>query len=364
MQNFIKYLIIIIFINFHVHGNDALYSIQDNQVFLQNDNNILDLREKAKNIAFENAFKVLMRKIIDPKDLKSVNQLDNPEIDQLVNDYKISDEQISDISYSANISVNFNQKSVLQFFRINKIRVQTLVSDEYLVFPILDKVNTLYLWEMNNIWYDNLKSDYDSVGLLKLYFPEKNHLNKLKISARQIIKRDITAIKNFLKNHKKKQGIIIFLKENFDKEASGFKSDLSLIVFSDDNFEEIKIFDKNKFNEIYPTSQIKLISKTVINELQIWWKMKANKLDLNSNMITEIFIENYYDGLKKSLLIEKTLFNIFDDDEITLYQVQDDSVIYRVMSNFSIDKINLSLSKYGLIIKPGNENIFSIDEIN
>ena len=78
-----------------------------------------------------------------------------------------------------------------------------------------------------------------------------------------------------------------------------------------DNFEEIKIFDKNKFNEIYPTSQIKLISKTVINELQIWWKMKANKLDLNSNMITEIFIENYYDGLKKSLLIEKTLFNIF-----------------------------------------------------
>ena len=114
-------------------------------------------------------FRTIMKKIIDPKDLKSVNQLDNPEIDQLVNDYKISDEQISDISYSANISVNFNQKSVLQFFRINKIRVQTLVSDEYLVFPILDKVNTLYLWEMNNIWYDNLKSDYDSVGLLVLH---------------------------------------------------------------------------------------------------------------------------------------------------------------------------------------------------
>jgi hypothetical protein len=92
--------------------------------------------------------------------------------------------------------------------------------------------------------------------------------------------------------------------------------------------------------------------------------MKANKLDLNSNMINEIFIEHNYDGLKKSLLIEKTLFDIFNDDEITLYQVQDDSVIYKVMSNFSIDKINLSLSKYGLIIKPGNENIFSIDEIN
>ncbi len=364
MRNFIKYLIIIIFINFHVYGNDALYSIQDNQVFLQNDNNILDLREKAKNIAFENAFRILMKKIIDSKDLKNVNQLENPEIDKLVNDYKISDEQISDISYSANISVNFNQKSVLQFFRKNKIKVQTLVSDEYLVFPILDKVNTLYLWEINNTWYDNLKSDYDEVGLLKLYFPEKNHLNKLKISARQIIKRDIFAIKDFLKIHKKKKGIIIFLRENFDKEAGGFKSDLNLTIFTDDNFEEIKITEKNRVNEIHSTSQIKLISKKVINELQMWWKMKANRLDLNSNMISEIFIEHYYDGLKKSLLIEKTLLNIFNDDEITLYEVKDDSVIYKVMSNFSVDKINLSLSKYGLIIRPGDKNTFSIDEIN
>ena len=67
------------------------------------------------------------------------------------------------------------------------------------MFPILDNVNTLYLWETNNIWYDNLKSDYDGVGLLKLYFPDKNHFNKLNISARQIIKRDIFAIKDFLK---------------------------------------------------------------------------------------------------------------------------------------------------------------------
>ena len=136
----------------------------------------MELREQAKNIAFENAFRLLIKKIIDSEDIKSVNQIDNPKIDELVNDYKITDEQISEISYSANISVNFNQKSILQFFKKNKIRVQTLVSDEYLVFPILDKVNTLYLWEMNNIWYDNLKSDYDDVGLLKLFFPEKNHL--------------------------------------------------------------------------------------------------------------------------------------------------------------------------------------------
>ena len=138
---------------------------------------------------------------------------------------------------------------------------------------------------------------------------------------------------------------------------------MNLTIFTDDNFEEIKIIDKNNFGEVYSTSQIKLISKTVVNELQMWWKRKANKLDLNSNTINEIFIENYYDGLKKSLNIEKTLFNIFNNDEITLYQVKGDSIIYKVMSNFSTDKINLSLSKFGLVIKPGKNNTFLIDEI-
>ena len=139
---------------------------------------------------------------------------------------------------------------------------------------------------------------------------------------------------------------------------------MNLTVFTDDNFEEIKIIDKNNFDEIFITSQIKLLSKSVINELQMWWKKKANKLDFTSDKISEIFIEHYHDNLKKSLLIEKTLFNIFNNDEITLSQVQSESVIYKVVSNFSIDKINLSLSKFGLIIKPSENKIYSIDEIN
>ena len=358
LKNFIKYLFIIIFINFHVYGNDALYSIQDNQVFLQNDNNILDLREKAKDIAFENAFKILIKKIIDTKDLRSINKLDNIEIEKLINDYKISDEQISEISYTANISVNFNPKSILEFFRNNKIRIQTLVSEEYLVFPILDKFNTLYLWEINNTWYDNLKSDYDELGLLKLYFPERNHLNKLKISARQIIKRDVQAIKSFLNVHEKKEGYYYFLKEDFDKKALGFKSNLYLTTFSNNTFEDIQIFDKDKFDELAPTSQIKLISKTVINELQIWWKTKANSLDLASETIKEIFIEHYYDGLKKSILVENTLRDIFNNNEITVHQIKGNSIIYKVISNFSQDKINLSLSKFGLRINMNEQNIF------
>ena len=66
-----------------------------------------------------------------------------------------------------------------------------------------------------------------------------------------------------------------------------------------------------------------MISKTVINELQIWWKTKANSLDLASETIKEIFIEHYYDGLKKSILVENTLRDIFNNNEITVHQIKE-----------------------------------------
>ena len=61
------------------------------------------------------------------------------------------------------------------------ITINTLISEEYLVFPIFKKFNTIYLWEKDNFWYDNLIQEYDNQSLLKLYFPEKNHLNKFRI---------------------------------------------------------------------------------------------------------------------------------------------------------------------------------------
>ena len=218
MQNFFRYFFIIFILNFHVHGNDSLYLIKDNQVFIQNEDNISDLREKAKTIAFENAFRILVKKIADPRDFSKISLIEEIKLNSLVTDYNITNEIISDISYSANIAVNFNPDLILDLLKKKNLRIQTLVSDQYLVLPIMKRFNTLYLWESNNLWYENLKEEYDDVSLLKLYFPAKNHLNKLRISANQILNEDTDSLKEFLKFHNKKNAIIIIMQEDFDNQ--------------------------------------------------------------------------------------------------------------------------------------------------
>ncbi len=364
MQNFFRYFFIFFFINYHVYGDDALYSIKDNQVFLQNDNNILDLRESAKFIAFENAFSILVKKIIEPKDLIKLNRLEDVSVEKLVNDYKITNEDISEISYSANISVNFNQNLILQFFKKNNIRVQTLVSDIYLIFPILKKFNTFYLWEKNNNWYNSLKSEYDNDGLLKLYFPEQNHLNKLRISSDHILNNDFETIKNFLKIHKKNKAIIIVLEETFDNDLKKFKTQVDLSLLEDNYKETIKIFGKTKYEENSSTSQIKLVSKIVINELQNWWKLKVDDLESQTEEIKELFVEHNFLNLKKNIFVENILKKIFSNDEVTLTQINSKSAYFKILSSSSIDKINLSLETYGLTLKQKTKNIYFIEEIN
>ena len=151
-------------------ANDDIYFIENNEIYLENNGNVLELRENAKEISFQNALNILAKKILDPADFRKFQQLEETNISNLVKDYQIQSEKINDINYYTNISINFSKEKIKNFFRKNNITINALVSEEYLVFPVFKKFNTLYLWEKDNYWYDNLIQEYDQQSLLKLFF--------------------------------------------------------------------------------------------------------------------------------------------------------------------------------------------------
>ena len=118
-------------------------------------------------------------------DIIKFQQFQDIKISNLVKDYQIQSEKINDIKYYANISVNFSKEKVKSFFSKNNIIINTLVSEEYLVFPLFNKFNTFYLWE--KITIGTIIQEYDKQSLLKLFFPDKSHLNKFRISPVDLI---------------------------------------------------------------------------------------------------------------------------------------------------------------------------------
>ena len=347
-KNFLKFFLLLFTCFKFVHANDSIYTVKDNKIFLQNEGNVLELREQAKKIAFEKAFNIVTKKILESSELRKLDRLEKIDISSLIKDFKIVEEKITDTNYSSNISVNFNSDSILNFFRNQKIKSKILVSEEYLVFPVFKKFNTFFLWENDNYWYESLFDEYDELGLLKLYFPKKNHINKLRISPKQILTEDSNSINNFLKLHNKKKAIIIYLEENYDLNQNRLKSKVSVNLFSKDNYETIKLFNNYEYSELSELSNMKFISKIVINELQNWWKNKIDSYDFESAKENVFFLKLKTKDLKKNILIEQRINEILGKKSLILFEFDKKKIIYKITTNFSIEKLNLALESSNL----------------
>ncbi len=364
MLNLILKLVIISFICFlDTKANETIYTVKDNEVLLQNDQNVLELREQAKKIAFEKAFNILTKKILEPSELRKLDRVGEIDISILIKDFKIVEEKITDINYSSNITVNFNQDLISNFFETLDVKSKVLVSEEYLVFPVFKKFNTFYLWENDNYWYDSLLDEYDELGLLKLFFPKKNHINKLRISAKDLIDEDVMSVKNFLELHNKKKAIIIILEENYNLELNKHESFVFAKLFSSNRFDDIKLFQKGTYTESSEFSNVKLISKLIINELQEWWKNQIDSIKFESEEEITFFIKLETADLKNNILIERKINKILGKKGFNIHELDNTYITYKVKTKYSIDQLNLALEvdDFRLIELEEDKNYFMLE---
>ena len=349
MLKILSLIIFFYFINIaSCFANEEIYNIKNNEVYLENNGNVLELRENAKNISFKNGFNILAKNILTPEDFLKFTQISDFNPTELVSDYKIESEKITEINYYAEISINFNPERVRKFFSENSINLNIFVSESYLIFPVFKKFNTLYLWDKENFWYDFLLEEYDQQSLLKLYFPKKSNINRLKISAEQIINMNTDKIVDFLNLYNKKKAIIIFLDQKFDINENKFDIKLDAKLFSNNTFTQIKIGDDDLSIKGKNSSEIDLVAKFIINELQNWWKSRIDSGELANNSESLILISIDSEDIKKSFFIEEALFEIIGIENAKIKELRGKKIIYEISTNFSIKNINLRLESKSL----------------
>ena len=343
-------------------ADDNIFSIKNNEIFLDNDRDILDIRKQAKKIAFENAFKILTEKILEPSDLVKITQIKDFKIENFVKDYQLQKEKISDVSYLSIFDVNFNPEKINSFFSKLNIRTNTFISESYVLIPIMKKFNTFYLWEEDNYWYDYLREEYDDRGLVKIFFPEKSHKNKLKISAKQIIDDDTISLSKFLEFYKKKKALIIYVEENYNYEDKLFEVILKTKIFNQNQFNEIFIIDEELFKKRSKTSQLEIIAKISIKEIETWWKKQIDLINEDSDEFEEIYLSFDTQKLSESLLKENKIRQILGDDNMILTEFSDGKTIFKIFTNYKVKQLNLALepSNIKLIPIPNKKNFFTI----
>ena len=340
-----KKLIIVLlqfFIFSFIKAEDSIFEIKDNEVFLDNSGDILELRNKSKQIAFKNAFTILTEKILSSEDNQKIYGKIGANLESLVADFKFQKEKISDVNYFAVIDVNFDSKKVKSLFSEINLQANIFVSETFLVIPIMKKFKTFYLWEKDNYWYDFLKNEYEEQGLLKLYFPEKNHKNKLLISANKLLDKNFEEIDRFLKEHKKRKAIIAFVNESYNYEKKIFETEIKSFVYQNNQFINVNILADKSLKKKSKKSQIDLLAKIYIKDLQFWWKNQIDRSKNNSNKGIN-FIVFELENTKRSIELEGLLFKILGEKNMILKEFSKNRIVYSINTDYSIDQINLAL---------------------
>ena len=283
------------------------------------------------NKGFKKAFKELMGKLVQSKDLKKTKDININEIKSMIETFSIKEEKFIKKTYNLNLGVSFNKKKIFKYLDTKNIFPAQIVEEKFLFIPIvIDQSNIDLLVFSNNPIHKNWKDENKKDYLIEYILPTEDleDLNLIKNNYLELENYDFTEIikKYFLDN----SIIALFFKDNNQ-----------IKVLSKINIREKKVIKSNSFENIDLDNNEDL--NELIGSLKIIYEdfWKENNL-INTSIKLPLLIQVDNNDLNLSLKFEKTL------DKIDL------------ISNYSINKFNKDFIFYEIIFNGTSTNFINI----
>ena len=308
--------------------------------------NILDIKVEEKydinfdkskviNKAFEEAFKVLIYKLIESKDRSKINNILLKDKKNLIENFSISNEQFINNNYISNFNVQFSKRKILNYLNNRDIIPSSPKEIDILLIPVLINTDLNELYYLNqNVFYKNWSNVTNNYYLINYILPNED------IEDYDIIKKNINNIENFsfkeiTKKYNLKNEIILIM----------LKSNSQIRVFSKIKFENNKLLLNKIFYLVNNSSEheIQNIILDIKDNYEDKWKL-INKI--NTSIKIPISLSVSSSNTKLSQELEKKLLSI---DLVSKYEIKmfnNKEIIYKIIFNGNpnklLDVLNLS----------------------
>ena len=317
--------------------------------------NILDIRVEENydinfdksiviNKAFEEAFKVLIYKLIESKDRSKINNIPLKDKKKLIENFSISNEQFINNNYIASFNVQFSKQKILSYLNNRDIIPSSLKEIDILLIPVLidTDLNELYYLNQND-FFNNWNLSTKNYYLIKYILPNED------IEDYDIIKKNINNIENYNfkeiteKYNLKNEIILIMLKSNSQ-----------LRVFSKIKFEKNKLLFNKIFNIINNNleNEISNIIFDIKDNYEDKWK-SINKINTSIKIPIRLSISS--SNTKLSQKLEKKISSI---DLVSKYEIEifnNKEIIYKIIFNGNPNKLLDIMDLYDFKIDASNE---------
>jgi len=292
-------------------------------------------KSKVIDKAFDQAFKILMYKLIENKDRSIIKKISLKDKKNLIENFSITDERFINNKYIGQFDVEFNKRKILNYLNKRDIIPSSPNEIETFILPILIDTNLNELIYLNqNIFYNNWNFNSKNYHLIKYVLPNED------IEDYNIIKKNINNIENYnfreiTKKYNLHNEIILII----------LKSTSQIRVFSKIKFGKKDLLSNNIYNldDIDNEEEINNIIFDIKDNLEDKWK-SVNKINTSIAIPIKLSI-----NAGNSKISEKLENNLSEIDLIANFKIEmfnNKEIIYKIIFNDNPNKLLDIMSLY------------------
>ena len=303
-------------------------------------------KSKVINKAFEEAFKVMIYKLIESKDRSKINNIPLKDKKNLIENFSISNEQFINNNYISNFNVQFSKRKILNYLNNKDIIPSSPKEIDILLIPVLINTDLNELYYLNqNVFYKNWSNVTNNYYLINYILPNED------IEDINFIKKNIDNIEEYnfneiISKYEIEDYIILILFQKNNSFNALMKSNMSNeIIISNKKFE---------WNE---SQSVENIINNLKLEFENQWK-KLNIINVSIKLpITLSINAKSYKLIKK---LETKLYKLDLVSSFYIDSINSNKLIYKIIYNSTPDKFINEFSN-GNIKLNTNESIWRIE---
>jgi len=332
LYNFFLILIVILFefsTNIVSAKNFNISDIEIEQVY-----DLKFQKSKVIDLAFKEAFKTLIFKILESKDRNILSRVSINEIKGLVDNFTITNEQFVNDKYQSKFNVEFDKKKIINYLNSKGAITSSINNLETLMLPIfVDRDLSQIQYYNQNKFYLNWNINNEKYYQIKYILPAEDLEDLSLINQRRNNLEDYD-FKEIIDKYNLKNSIILII----------FKSKNNLKAFSKINFGENKMLNNKSYDlkDSSDLSELLYLINSIKDDYEDKWK-SLNKI--NSSIILPVRLSVDSNNFELSNKFEEFVINLDLASEFSIEKFDNNEIIYKIIFNSSPDKfLNIMLN--------------------
>ncbi len=337
-------------------AQEDLYTVRDINVDVTA-GSAVTAQEHAMTQAREQAFRVLLSRILSPEDLARVGEVADEKIESFVIDYEVLRQKNSSVRYMANLTYRFNGGAVKRFLKNRTVSVDESPKSPIVVIPIFKQGDSAQLWGDDNAWLGVWANRQNFSSRTPIVVPMGDLRDINDLSVEQVLAGDVEGLKKIARRYGAGAALVAVAQPTVLEDENVLELNLTKVTL-DDQTDQLNVdsvpMKNRELGEVLGQGVARVLAS--VNGAKIKREHEAVAVSGPQKLHVSLPLSNLGDWLK----LKQTLSEINTIRELKLISISNNAAEVTLTHSGSEHTLASALGARGLALTKTGDSSWSI----